>query len=189
MQHGFGKTSRGLLAFTTPDGENSQRAEDADQDDTAACLCSADDPIAVLKSFNGSIKQVVSAKNHNLALTESGDVWGWGGARYGLLGRICEEKLQTDPDDETEVHARHLKFSPISPLRPSQYRTRPKMMQVFVFDQIQIQIPPQTEAPPCSDHEYATPSQRIVALACASHHSLALSEGGEVWAWGSAQVS
>ena len=93
---GFGTATGGRLAREL---NSSARGEDGEE---SPAPFPADEPVGLLDSVRG-IKQVVSAKTHSLALTETGEVWGFGGARYGLLGQVDEEKQQWDPDDEDEV--------------------------------------------------------------------------------------
>ena len=151
---GFGSATNGRLAqelCSRP--ENGYDHEDGyDQDEASTPPpCSADEPLDVLSTCSGRIKQVVSARNHSLALTEDGEIWGWGSAARGLLGRVDQEHLQYDPDEEAEV---------------------------FVNEPLEIH---------CLQQDATTAAEHVIALACASHHSLALSDEGRVWAWGSAQ--
>uniref|UniRef100_A0A7S4BU65 BTB domain-containing protein n=1 Tax=Chrysotila carterae TaxID=13221 RepID=A0A7S4BU65_CHRCT len=155
------------------------------------------------------VTQLACADFHSLCLTEQGDVWAWGSARYGLLAMEDVSGLRTFPDDEHEV------FQPTPIFLEGLRGTRivqvscAKQHNVVVdqsggvwawgsarYGRVGIENIGELPTDPDDEQEVFTPEptllhalrgEVIVQVACAAYHSLALSADGEVWAWGSAR--
>ena len=194
---GFGKTSGGLLADVETEEESVSR------------------PIALFGSLRG-IKQVASSTAHNLVVTEQGEVWGWGSVKYGLLGSQDDDHVQYEQDDDQEGSVQYgftpvpLQIEGLRATRVTQAACAPyhnlalsEDGQVWAWGSAQhgrlgIEDVSQLESmagsawgehklQPVPTRVCGLVGQRVTQVACAPFHSLALTDEGQVWAWGSAR--
>ncbi|XP_076450340.1 secretion-regulating guanine nucleotide exchange factor-like isoform X2 [Babylonia areolata] len=71
-------------------GQLARDPKDASQPTQPSCLSA--------EVFGGkAVKQIASGWTHNLALTENGEVYSWGRADYGQLGRSCDGSCDHTP--------------------------------------------------------------------------------------------
>eukprot|EP00854_Cymbomonas_tetramitiformis_P008304 gene8304-9865_t len=155
------------------------------------------------------VVQVASGDCHCLAVTRTGEVWAWGSATYGKLGTDERGGLPNWGDDESDVYqpapalvlglqgeqvthvacglahnlavtlggdlmawgsAYHGQLG----LQPSDLSDLPT--EVENADQVYQPTPARVHMPL---------GQKVVQAACGREHSLAVTRGGHVWAWGS----
>uniref|UniRef100_A0A7S4NPQ6 BTB domain-containing protein n=1 Tax=Guillardia theta TaxID=55529 RepID=A0A7S4NPQ6_GUITH len=168
-------------------------------------------PVAGLRGI--VVSKVACSDQHSLALTDDGEVLAWGCAAYGVLGIADVSKLAVDaelnlpfsptPRKVEGLHGpllRH-RVTDISCGRHFNVAAS-EGGRVFSWGSASLGClgVGETSALPSSNMNRsrsrwsATPllleglkGQKICRISCGVSHTLALSEGGEVWAWGSAE--
>ncbi|KAK3245147.1 hypothetical protein CYMTET_45269 [Cymbomonas tetramitiformis] len=122
------------------------------------------------------VVQVACGKFHSLAVTRGGEVWAWGSATCGALGIADVSGLPHEKEDDSEV------YQPVPTVVAG--------LQGHEVVQVAVSLPQ-----PGGDarrggvgvgRRDVWPGHEVVQVACGEDHSLAVTRGGEVWAWGSA---
>lgn len=148
--------------------------------------------------------QVACGSAHNLAVTAQGRVWGWGGAKYGRLGLSKEwlAKMPTDEDGDPyqprpalldslaqtcvvqvacgEWHSLCLSDGGALFAFGSAVRGRLGLANTSAFKK-------NDDGEPCvprPERIVGFEGKKVVGVSASAYFSLALTEGGDVWAWG-----
>ncbi|KAJ1632864.1 regulator of chromosome condensation 1/beta-lactamase-inhibitor protein II [Pavlovales sp. CCMP2436] len=158
----------------------------------------------LLDAITETVVQVSCGSAHNLAVTDEGQVWAWGGAKYGRLGLSKKHtaKMLTDEDGD-----------PYQP-RPTKLDTFPntRVLQsacgewhslcladdgsIYAFGSAlrgRLGLANKAVFQKHDDGEPCVPQparivgfegKKVVGVSASAYFSLALTEGGDVWAWG-----
>lgn len=150
------------------------------------------------------VVQVSCGSAHNLAVTQNGRVWVWGGAKYGRLG-LGLKRLEDMPRDEVDdpYQPRPFKLDTLGNTRITQaacgewhsvcladdgtvyafgsaVKGRLGLSNTSVFKNNDDGEP----CVPTPTRVVGFEGRKVTQVSASSYFSLALVEGGDVWAWG-----
>jgi len=150
-----------------------------------------------------SVAQVSCGSAHNLAVAEDGSVWAWGGAKYGRLG-VSSKQLAAMPtdDDGDPYQPRPIKLETLS--GHAVQVACGEWHSLFLSDdgavyacgsarrgRLGLSESNRFEKSEDGEECMLTPQRiigfegrKVIGISASAYFSLALTEGGDVWAWG-----
>jgi len=197
----WGGAHYGLLGIA--DAEGNERLESLPRDEGSGQPFQPQPSILDAMSSE-VVVQVSCGSAHNFAVTQEGEVWAWGGAKYGRLG-LPLKQLESMPTDEDG--------DPYQP-RPVKLNTFPKFTRIriaacgewhslclsddgslFAFgsaekgrlglaDKKLFQKYDEFDIVPTPQRVLGFEGKKVTNISASAYFSLALIEGGDLWAWG-----
>jgi hypothetical protein len=149
------------------------------------------------------VVQVACGSAHNLAVTQDGHVWAWGGAKYGRLGvsRKALAKMPVDEDGDPyqprPVRIDTLAHAAIHQVACGEWHSLclSDDGSVYAFGSAMkgrlglgaTKHLAKDDTEPCvptPERIVGFEGKKVIGLSASAYFSLALTEGGDVWAWG-----
>jgi alpha-tubulin suppressor-like RCC1 family protein len=118
-----------------------------------------------------TISQIFAGYYHSLAISTSGKVWGWGKNCDSILGMINLE------DSDKKSNHKGIIYTP-------QELTVNKNLQKISGEELKLQEDFFNKSDVTQLNIQVTDTTKVKSIACGGSHTLAITTGGEAYAWG-----